>query len=145
MRCAWLIVAAGLAACGGDDADPLNPDAAAVVDSDGIDAPPPRETVHFLQPLQVGELIEGIMHGGATDGAQIRLEAPPSSLSWNLHSHQNGGTQVVTEALNQTVVDFAFHPTADADWYLLMRNDGTTDIIVDVTVGLYGAMTWTVQ
>jgi hypothetical protein len=114
-------------------------------DANGIDAAPPRQLVDDMQPLQVGELVEGIMHGGSADLAQIHLEAPANSLSWNLHSHQDGGTQVVYEQLKQTVVDYPFRPAFVADWYILLRNDGLTDINVKVQIGLYGDMTWAWQ
>jgi hypothetical protein len=137
-----VVLVAWLAACGSGSDRRSIPDAAMAADANGIDAAPPRELVSTSQPLQVGELVEGIMHGGPDDLALLHLEAPAGSLSWNLHSHQGGGTQVVYEELNKTTVDYQFVPAFGADWYLLLRNDGATDVNVKVTIGLYGAMTW---
>jgi hypothetical protein len=94
------------------------------------------------QPLQVTELVEGIMHGGPGDRAVIHLEAPFAALDWNIHGHANGGTQLVDEDLKQMVVDYVYVPSALADWWLLLRNSGLTNMDVKVTVELYGEMTW---
>lgn len=144
MKTIILAACLALAACG-DDGGTSIPDSAIAADADNIDAAPPREIIDTTQALQVGELVEGIMHGGPQDRALIHLEAPANSLSWNLHAHMGGGTQVVYEELNKTVVDYPFVPPSEGDWYLLLRNDGLTDINVKVKVGLYGAVTWTWQ
>ena len=122
--------------CGGAGADPpasvdaLPPDAA------------PRETVMEGVLLTPGELTEGIMTGGAGDLAVIHLTAPAAELDWNLHGHAGGATQVIFEALNQQRVDYVFSPTLHADWYLLIRNSGPTDMTVQVKVELHGGMQW---
>lgn len=132
---------ASLVACGGGD--PAIPDAAAVADANGIDAAPPRERIADPQVLQVnGGAVEGIMHGGPGDVVLLHFEAPANSLSWNLHTHLDGGTQVIVEEFERSVVDFRFEPPRVADWYLLLRNDGLTDIEVKIDVGLYGNVTW---
>lgn len=133
MRClaAALVM---VAACGSDDAAP--------VDAPSADVGPPRETIMQLQPLAATDIVEGIMHGGTGDYAVIHLEAPSSGLDWNLHGHAGGGTQVIHEELGVMTVDFFFTPTATADWYLLLRNAGATNMDVKVSVGLYGDMTW---
>ena len=113
------------------------------VDADlAIDAGPPREVVMATQPLQVTELVEGIMHGGPGDRAVIHLEAPFAALDWNIHGHANGGTQLVDEDLKQMIVDYVYVPSGLADWWLLLRNSGATNMDVKVTVELYGEMTW---
>ena len=130
-----------LAACG-DTASPAA-DAELPADADpAIDAPPPREVVTATQPLRPGELVEGIMHGGPADRAVIHVEAPTATLDWNIHGHANGGTQNVNEALQQMTVDYVYVPSATADWWLLLRNGGATNMDVKVTVDLYGDMTW---
>lgn len=130
-----VLACAALAACG-DSANPA-------VDADlTIDAGPPRETVMETQRLEATELVEGIMHGGPNDRAVIHLEAPTASLDWNIHGHANGGTQNVHEDLKQMVVDYIYVPSATADWWLLLRNSGLTNMDVKVTVELYGEMTW---
>jgi hypothetical protein len=123
-----------LAGCGGN---------AAVVDANpGIDAAPPRETMMSTESLLATELVEGIMHGGPGDHASIHLEAQTPNLDWNIHGHASGGTQTVHEELKQMTVDFDYTPSATADWFLLLRNSGPTNMDVVVTVRLYGEMTW---
>ena len=130
-----------LAACGDEPAK--LPDAAVAADANlSIDAAPAREIVMTLQPLQATELVEGIMHGGPTDTALIHLEAPTSTLDWNIHGHANGGTQTIYEELKRMTVDYVYTPSAAADWFLLLRNGGPTNMDVKVTVRLYGDMTW---
>jgi len=128
------LAALALAACGGGG-DAPGADAA-------VDAAPPRETVTEVQPLAAGELVEGIMHGGATDHAVIHLASATPTIDWNLHGHNNGGTQMLYEELAKMAVDYRFVPASNGDWYLLIRNGGTVNIDVDVRVELYGEMTW---
>jgi hypothetical protein len=124
-----------LAACGGSGT--------AAVDADpAIDAAPPRETITATQPLAAGELVEGIMTGGPADHAVIHLEAPTATLDWNLHGHAGGGTQELHEELGKMTVDYAYTPASQADWFLLLRNGGATNMDVRVRVELYGTMTW---
>jgi hypothetical protein len=115
-----------------------------------IDAPPPqidgvtpRETVMENVPLQVNEIVEGILKGGSGDIAHITMMAPSASLDWNMHSHPNGTTIVVKEELKVMNVDYVFAPSEQADWYLLLRNKGQTDMTVQLKIELFGNMMWT--
>ena len=127
-----------LAACGDD--------APATVDARMVDVPPnvpPRETITETKPLVVNEIVEAILHGGNPgDYAHITMTAGGLPIDWNLHGHANGETQVVTEAFKVPSVDYVFVPTAEADWFLLIRNKGTTDINVDLKIELFGQITW---
>jgi hypothetical protein len=131
-----VVAIAALAACGDPGKPSTGPDAGAPVD-----AGPPRETVSEPQNLQSGEFVEGIMTGGTADGAMIHLVAP-MQLDWNIHSHATGHAVTVHEEYGKTTVDFAFTPTGDGEWYLLVRNAGNVTADIQVTVGLYGAMAW---
>jgi hypothetical protein len=129
-----------LAACG-DDAPKLA-DAAPGGDADlTIDAAPARETIMETQHLQAGELVEGIMTGGPMDSALIHLEAP-MKLDWNIHSHASGHAVTVYEEYDKMFVDYPFVPPADGDWYLLVKNSGNATAGIEITVRLYGDMTW---
>lgn len=115
------------------------------VDARMVDVPPnvpPRETVMENVPLVVGEIREAILTGGPTDYAHITMSAGGAPLDWNLHGHANGGTQVVTEALKVMSVDYTFLPSAQADWFLLIRDKGPTDIVVELKIELFGDMIW---
>jgi hypothetical protein len=127
-------------ACGDDG--PKLPDAAVAADADvTVDVAPPRETIMELQNLQPGELVEGIMTGGAADAALIHLAAP-EKLDWNIHSHASGHAVTVISEFDKVTVDYSFVPPGDGDWYLLVKNSGTVTADIEVTVRLYGAMTW---
>jgi hypothetical protein len=131
-----------LAACGSDD-KPVFPDAAPAADADlTVDAAPPRESIIATQPLQPGELIEGVMRGGPNDLALIHLEAPLAKLGWNIHAHPGGSTITVYEEDGKMVVDYAFVPSTQGEWFLLLHNGGLTNMDVKVNVGLYGGVTW---
>jgi hypothetical protein len=133
------LAALALAACGGDPA--AAPDAA--IDADpAIDAAPARETITEVQPLAAGELVEGILHGGASDHAVIHLAGPTPTIDWNLHGHNDGGTQMLHEELAQMTIDYRYVPASTGDWYVLIRNGGTTNMDVQVRVELFGEMTW---
>lgn len=132
-----LLVLLLLAACGDD--------APATVDAQMVDVPmgvPPRETIMETKPLVVNEIVEAILHGGPGDYAHITMTAGGSPIDWNMHGHANGGTQVVIEELKVPSIDYTFVPTAEADWFLLIRNKGTTDINVDLKIELFGQITW---
>jgi hypothetical protein len=140
MRVALILVL--LAACG-DDGAPNYPDAAAAADANLlIDAAPARETITGMPPLEPGELVEGIMHGGPNDTALIHFSSPIVGLDWNIHSHSTGHAVNVYEEYGKQTVDYAFIPPGDGDWYLLIKNSTTANINVTVEVKLYGAMTW---
>ncbi|MGE3768359.1 MAG: hypothetical protein AB7L94_39280 [Kofleriaceae bacterium] len=128
-----------LAACGDDggagvvDADPtvdVAPDA------------PPREVVMETRALQPGEIVEGIMTSGPGDAARILLHGQFPNVSFNIHGHAGGGTQVVYEEFDKMDVDYLFKPTSQAKWYLLVRNDGQIAQEVEVKVEIYGEMMW---
>lgn len=94
------------------------------------------------RPLQVGELVEGAMTGGLGDTAAITLSAPTATMGWNIHGHANGGTQVIFEEHDKMDVTYTFSPSDQAEWYLLVRNEGQANMEVMVKVELYGAMAW---
>ncbi|MGE0868580.1 MAG: hypothetical protein AB7P03_08460 [Kofleriaceae bacterium] len=125
-----VVAALALAGCGGGDDAPKLPDG------------PPRETIEESVSLVVTQVSEAILHGGEGDVAHIMLTAPGPTLDWNMHGHANGGTQVVTEAFKVETVDYVFAPSDLADWYVLLRNKGQTDITVELKIDLYGEMTW---
>ncbi|MBA3458829.1 MAG: hypothetical protein H0T46_02630 [Deltaproteobacteria bacterium] len=130
-----------LAACG-DEGKSL-PDAAAAADANLlVDVAPPRETIMATRTLQPGQFAEGAMTGGPSDLALIHLEAPINEMDWNIHGHAGTGTQNVFEELNKMTVDYSFVPSAQAEWYLLVRNSGPQNMDVKITVKLYGAMQW---
>jgi hypothetical protein len=135
-----LCLLAPLGACG-DDAGSLI-DAAIAADANGIDAAPPREQIMETQTLQPGQLVEGVMTGGPTDLALLHLEAPAEELDWNIHGHPDNMTIVVYEELNRMTVDYSYTPSAQGEWYLLVRNSGPTSMDVLVRVGLYANMQW---
>jgi len=131
------VIVLALVGCGGAAAG--TPDASA--DAPVLDGAPARETISETQNLEPGELVEGIMTGGAGDAAQIRLVAP-MQLDWNIHSHATGHAVTVYEEYGKIVVDYGFVPPRDGDWYLLIRNSGNVAAGIRVDVGLYGAMIW---
>ena len=139
-RTAALALAAALVAgCGGDDADaPID---APIDAGTGIDGAP-RQIVMETISLVPGELAEGIMTGGPDDYCAIHLEAPVAEMDWNIHGHAGGGTQTVYEELNRMTADYVFRPSAETDWWLLIRNSGPTAMDVVVHVELYEGMQW---
>ena len=125
-------------ACGDDGAGP--PDAN-TIDAATPDAMP-RETITATKPLQVQELVEGTMTGGAGDVAVITLTAPTADMGWNIHGHANGGTQIIFEEHDKMTVKYTFAPGTTAEWYLLVRNEGQVNMEVTVKVELFGGMAW---
>jgi hypothetical protein len=110
-------------------------------DASATDATP-RQVVMDPHTLVPGEFIEGVMTGGPGDTVGIRLTAPVAKMAWNIHGHANGETQVVHEEFDQMTAEYVFQPTAQADWYLLVRNDNSTDMTVQIEVALYGDVQW---
>ena len=102
----------------------------------------PRQTVNESKELLVGEIAEAIFTGGAGDRAVLTLMAPEAKLDWNIHGHANGSTQTVKEELGIMSTSYTFEPTAQAEWFLLLRNKATAPMTVTVTIDLYGDMAW---
>jgi hypothetical protein len=121
------------AAC--SDGGSSTPDASAV---DAL----PKQTVTEDKALLVGEIGEAILTGGPGDRAVITLTAPVAKLDWNIHGHANGQTQTVKEELGIMSSTYVFEPTAQAEWYLLIRNQHTMPMTVNVTIDLYGDFEW---
>jgi hypothetical protein len=142
---ALALAAVSLAACGGDDGGGTT-DARPRPDGDPtvIDAAP-RQVVMENYTLVPGELVEIIMNGDPDDTAALHLSAPVAEMDWNIHGHDDGGTQTVYEELNVMSADYTFIPPHDTDWWLLLRNSGPTDMTIMVTAELYGAITWSPQ
>jgi hypothetical protein len=139
MRPAIIIFAAlalGAPACGDGGSD-TPPDAAPLPDG-----AVPRQVITENVPLAINETVEAIMVGGGGDTARIRATVPSAALDWNLHGHAGGGTQVAQEGFKVMMVDYQFSPTAQADWFLLLRNKGQTDLTVELKIELFGNMTW---
>ena len=130
-----VIVGAALVAACSDGGGTAAPDASLA------DAAP-RQVVTATRQLLVGELAEAILDGGPGDVAMISLSAPVANLDWNIHGHANGSTQTVVEELGVMTVRYTFAPTAQADWYLLLRNKDAAPMSVEVELALYGDMQW---
>lgn len=126
-----LLLAIGLFGCSGDMSG--QPDAALAM---------PRELVMEPKQLLVGEIAEAVLAGGSGDVATISVSAPIAKLDWNIHGHAGGGTQTVEEGFDVMTVDFTFSPTAQADWYLLLRNRDSAPMTIQVEIGLFGDMQW---
>jgi hypothetical protein len=126
------------AACGDDGSSIAD---ANLTDAAIPDAPP-REVITSNPGLVPTELVEGIMTGGPGDLAVIKLTAAQPDLGWNIHGHANGGTQIAYEEHNQAMVEYVFAPSSQSDWYLLVRNEGTANLEVQIRVEIYGDMTW---
>lgn len=133
----YAVLALSLAACGGDDGSSAPPDA----NPTAPDAAP-REVITETVPLSINELREAIMVGGKGDVARMTLSATSPAIDWNIHSHPNGETIIVNEGFKQMTVDYTFVPDKQADWYLLVRNKGLTDINMQLKIELYGNITW---
>jgi hypothetical protein len=136
MRAA-LLVAGLLAACGDDGGGGI--DASTTMLPPGVTL---RDTIMEDVPLQVNEIVEAILVGGPGDAARITMSAGGAPIDWNMHGHANGETQVVTEEFAATNIEYVFVPPAQADWYVLIRNKGQTNISVQLTIELYDDITW---
>jgi hypothetical protein len=71
-------------------------------------------------------------------GSQISSLA----LDWNIHAHPSGSTIVVDEQFQVMNVDYVVEPKDQADWYVLVRDKGLTDMTVAIKIELYGNITW---
>lgn len=157
----WLAAMLALAACGGDDTmngDDVPSDTPAdtddvPADDDMIEIDAPtgvtipdgavlRETIMETVPLVVTEIVEAVIVAGPNDYARITAMVPTPSFDWNIHSHPNGETIILAEALRVTDMDYLLHPAEQADWYLLLRNKGQTDNTITLKVELYNDATW---
>ena len=135
--CAALLAAgcAALLTAGCTDGGRTRPDDAT------IDATP-RQTVMEVKTLLAHDIVEATLTGGPGDRAVLHLIAPDAKLDWNIHGHTSAGSQNVVEGFAQRTVDFAFQPASQAEWSLLLRNQGDAPFSVDVRIELFGDITW---
>lgn len=131
-----VILVLAVSACG--DGNPSTPPDAPMGTPDAA----PRQVVMGPKMLLVGEIAESIFTGGAQDVAAITLTAPLAKLDWNIHGHAGGSTQTVKEELGVMSASYRFVPSAQGDWFLLIRNKDTAPMAVEVKIELYGAITW---
>jgi hypothetical protein len=116
-----------LAACGSDD------------DTAPVDAGP--TIVEEARVLLLGERIEAIMTGGPGDRAVIAVDAPSPSLTWDLHRHAGGDTEIVASGVSAAAVRYELVPTTEDDYFLLLHNTGDAPIDISIDIDLQG-MTW---
>jgi hypothetical protein len=150
-----LAMLVAVCACGGDDSATdddvdVSSDEQPADDAIEIDAPaspiPPdailRETIMETVPLDVNDIVEAVIVAGPADYARITATVPTPSFDWNIHSHPNGETIVLAEALRVSAMDYVLHPADQADWYQLLRNKGQTSNTITLQVELYNNATW---
>lgn len=117
--------------------------AAAACSEDAAPVPEvPREVVTDTRELLVGDLVETIFTGGPGDAVVLAIDAPVAKLDWNIHGHADGATVTAVEGFGVMTVRYRFAPTADAEWYLLLRNRDAAPMTVQVTFELHGDMQW---
>jgi hypothetical protein len=133
-------------ACGDDGGSRIDAGGDVVDAAPGVDVipdAPPRETIMQTVAMEVDDTIEvGTMTGGPQDHAVIYLTAPTPTLSFNIHSHPNGGTVEAVSELSKQNVEYIFVPPDQATWFLLLRNDGGTAMNVELKVELHDNMQW---
>lgn len=134
MRRACVILAVACSACSGTSGAPGDA-------SDAVDAVP-RERIMEVKRLRPGEIGETILTGGPRDRVVIHLATDVASLDFNVHGHDGSGTQVVHEELGIQSTEYTFVPARMDEWFVLFRNSDTAVREVEVTLELYGAMTW---
>ena len=54
----------------------------------------------------------------------------------------NAGTQTIVEEFGKVTVDYVFDPPFDGQWYLLVRNHGSTVMDLAVHFEVYGTANW---
>jgi hypothetical protein len=110
----------------------------------GDDAPPDGSDVTFVEEartLLLGERIEAIMTGGPGDRAVIAVDAPSPALTWDLHRHAGGDTEIVAMGISATELRYELVPTAEDDYFLLLHNTGDAPVDISIDIDLHG-MTW---
>jgi hypothetical protein len=133
LRCAaTLAIALGAFAGCGDNVETA-PDAATVL---------PRQIVTLTETLPPGTVVEGTWQANPGDQIRLYLTADAAKLDWDIHAHNNGGTQDVAYAFGQDLVAYDFQPTADGPWYLLLRDNSDDTLTVDIGMELYAGATW---
>jgi hypothetical protein len=134
MRTVFPILALGIAlgACGSGAATP---------DASTVDAVP-RQVLAVAQPLPQGNEIEGSWTAGPHDSIGLSIMTSEGTIDFDIHGHANGGTQEITSAFGQALITYDFVPTQQAQWYLLLRNDTSDTITLNIDMNLFGAATW---
>jgi hypothetical protein len=102
----------------------------------------PRQTVTLTQTLPGGTVEEGVWQATPSDRIRLYLSASAANIDWDIHAHNDGGTQDIAFAFSQASGAYDFTPPADGPWYLLLRNNADGNVLLDVGMELYGRATW---
>jgi len=102
----------------------------------------PRQSLTVQQTLPPGMLVEGSWLAGSSDPIGLALRTSGMGFDWDIHAHIGGGTQDVASGFAQITVDYAFFPSAQGQWYLLLRNSSGATLTIDVAMDLYGQAQW---
>jgi hypothetical protein len=107
--------------------------------------PPPDEQPQIIDAsvtLPPGAVLEGSWDGGPEDELSFVLAMDNPVLDWDIHTHDDGGTQtyIVEEAVANA--SYTLDPTHDTTWYVLVKNSGATTESLDAELALTPGTTW---
>jgi mono/diheme cytochrome c family protein len=99
----------------------------------------PRDMVTETRTLAPGQQITGTIMGPAKGKALLRLRASIAELGWRI---EDASAVAVGEGQMQSTVDYEFSAPARASYQLILSNEGTTDISVDIELLLFHTVTF---
>jgi len=88
------------------------------------DAGPPQ-IVDTTTSVPPGAVLEGTWDGGPDDSLTISLVMPDPVLDWDIHTHDDGGTQTYIVELGIGSTSYTLRPSHSTTWYVLVKNAGT--------------------
>jgi hypothetical protein len=106
-----------------------------------VDSGPPQ-MVDASIALQPGAVLEGAWDGGPGDVLSIMLAVDNPVLDWDVHTHDNGGTQTYIVEFAVTDASYTLDPSHDSTWYLLVKNTGSATENLTAKLALTPGTTW---
>jgi hypothetical protein len=107
-------------------------------------SPPDEQPQIISAPVSLapGAVLEGSWDGGPEDELSFVLAMNDPVLDWDVHTHDDGGTQTYIVEFAVANASYTLDPTHDTTWYVLVKNSGSATEQLDAELALTPGTTW---
>ena len=106
-----------------------------------VDTGPP-EMVDASTMLPPGAVLEGSWNGGPDDSMSITLALDNPVLDWDIHTHDDGGTQTYVVEFFVGSASYTLDANHQTSWYLLVKNAGSGSESLTAELAITPGTTW---
>lgn len=102
----------------------------------------PPQIIDAPLTLQPGAVYEGSWDGGPGDMLSFVIAMDDPVLDWDIHTHDDGGTQTYIVEFEVTNASYTLDPSHDTTWYLLVKNSGSATESLQAELAISPDTTW---